>query len=705
MSNRVVQKPKGLGQSVRKPVVVQLSPKKVVAPESSSSSAPEVIVVPQSLKVVNKVNAVNATATTAVGRGHGHGHGHCGGGSGSSVIRPLRCAAPLEPECCEDKSKWVKVDDKKDDKKKDKDDCGCEEKKDDCGCDGKKPRHHDNSDDEEDSTGPICKCDKCRDGKKKRHNSDFVKELLKSKAFLTLKDSANPEGLFTAPHRVPPLDPEQFQADLFNLLALETGIGYGAQIAQFLCNYLVIGFGPAGTPLPFGAASSLADVVLPQVVVYNTVGGCLTEVSTIDSGTVGDNEGLFWSIAISPSQQRPLIAVFEQLYSEPNTSDGDQDVLTVVVRIYQVNQDGTTTLLSTTDLADLFPDITYGTFFNPTAEVLVEFSSDGKYLVVAFSTGGDDDLTSNIAILRVNNDGSLSVVDTIAIPSVTLPGDQTVLFTVQPPTGNTFFEDACKDGLYHLVLGYYSLATLTAGEDPSTAFGVAALLVSYDFNADNGTLTQTGQVRVPQSIIGYDVHPCLDRIIVNTRESALPGACSDDPISVLVDPLTPFADFAENVPNPGDELRLYSFDKNAKHYKGNRDDDVQNGALALVASHDLGGRALSARWSHSGKRLAITFRIAVLLLTGNPLASSDPHTVPLGLVQPPSVLAVFSYDRKSDSLEFEDVKNAAAAAFGLAWSNDDSLLAVSGQASPDVNATQLYAVSNNQSKWVEVNKY
>ena len=384
-----------------------------------------------------------------------------------------------------------------------------------------------------------------------------------------------------------------------------------------------------------------ADLTLPLFTIFRTRNGQLelTAQVNIPQGVVVP------ASAVSPNAKRPLVAALQVT---------EENVATIV--LYAFNATGTIVEpISTFELATLDAFVN----FNETAELIAGFSNDGRYLAITYSVGPDAEggiIENRLAILRVTRDGQLEFVTEEVIPRA---GEE-VLFVQQ----NIVFE-RLPNGEYVLIAGYNTFV-----EDP-LAPGNAARLITYRFNASDATLLTIGDIPVNQAIIGYDLHPCLDRLLVLTREAAIGG------LSVLQEPEPPFP----GAPAPGDELRLYELDA-----------DADAGALTLIASHDLGARGSKVRWSNSGKLVAITFLAAPSV----PGATGTLEEPVIAQAAPPSVLAILAYDRKRDCLTFEDVKVASPFAFGLAWNRDDTLLGVAGVPSQAQKDIQLYAV--NQTK-------
>jgi len=445
-------------------------------------------------------------------------------------------------------------------------------------------------------------------------------ELIRARAFLTLLDSVSSVGIPSA--------------ELFSLI---DSISEAGLTAQFLGKYLLVGYTnfPEVTA-PFGDQ-------LPAVVVYNIQDGQLSETARL---TIPEN-AVIDGVAFSPNPRRPFIAV-----SQTNTDN------TATITIYLLNPDGTISA----PLQVLDP-VTLGAVINlqTTFQGILGFSSDGHFLAYQYTSAVDVDLNPTavtLVIFEVSDAGQLTIAAQIILPII-----QAIVTTVQPEI--SFAKNPCEEPAYDLILGLNG----AIGLNPLGPVSVSALQ-SYRFNPCRGTIRLTGSQPMNQAIIGYDLHPCLDRVAVITREAAIAG------LSVLQVPPAPFDSPA---PRPGDELRLYSFNNEAKR-----------NALEFLKGHDLGARGTQVRWSESGQFLALTERAAGTVPSGFIIPDSVPPI--LAQAQSPGILATLSYSRESDVLLFEDLKVTSPLPLALAW-GDDRLLTVVGMPTTVQKDTQLYKVS------------
>ena len=240
-------------------------------------------------------------------------------------------------------------------------------------------------------------------------------------------------------------------------------------------------------------------------------------------------------------------------------------------------------------------------------------------------------------------------------------------------------KNPCRKNSYGILLAANSLGNTL---DP-TAASTGAIITTWVFNPSSGRLVLTADVRTPQTVIGYDLHPCLDRAILGLRETATPGPCSTaapggalNPISTQTHPGQPFPDVVAGnlTPQPGSNLRLYAVDFNVFH-----------NALKFLAGHYLGNRVSQVRFSNDGKLLAVTGR-AVPLVTGGTGA----------VVSPPGILTVYTYNHNQDTIHLQDAKVTPPVPGSLAWDFSDSHLEVGGTPTPDQFAIDLYSVFSNQ---------
>ena len=334
-----------------------------------------------------------------------------------TTIQPLRCRAPNKPNCCEQPEDECK--------KK----CGP------CGeCPEKVKRH--------------CKkgCPKDKDGVEDDSGSDEEsseeqgRELQVSKAFLTLDDAASPVDLSS--HAANP--------DLISFLSTDSGIGYGAATNQFLCNFLVVGYnanqnviGAVGDPsLGIGVAvpASLARFQLPVVQVFDTSCGCLNLIENIvEILNPAATEAVSFGVAVSPSPERPWVAVLVEKYDTTGPNAGDTVEATIL--LYALQQDGSLVPVSTFNLLTELPNPVFANLLVPqiSAENLIAFSSDGRYLEISFSQGSLNVNNGNTAvgILKIGSDGTITLVADAPIPNLpplpNPPGH--VLWLPQPSFG------------------------------------------------------------------------------------------------------------------------------------------------------------------------------------------------------------------------------------------------------------------------------
>lgn len=372
----------------------------------------------------------------------------------------------------------------------------------------------------------------------------------------------------------------------------------------------------------------------PNVVVFDTTGGELRETARLPSTAAASN------VYISESAKRPL--VIREQFTQTEAFG----------QIYRVTQAGGLTLFGTINYLDI-----EGAVYDFNVGIgLSAISHDGKYAIVTVPTALDEDLVITSAVyvvLRINPDGTTEEVARTAAPIFNGIAVSSII-------GD--FVKTSKKGEYVAVL---QILTIDANGAVETAG-----LASFRFNARREELFVTGTALTGRAVTGIDIHPDLDRVIVSTNQVDVDG------ITNRQVPFNPFAS-AANVPRVGDEIRLYALSACA-----NRD------ALKFLKGTNIDQIGVTVRWSNKGDKLAAVVRVGAFVPSFEPGVSAAA----------PNTLLTFQYDRCEDALHLEDQRGVAPLAAGVAWSNNDKLLAVAGIPTAIQRDILLYDVSANECK-------
>jgi hypothetical protein len=298
---------------------------------------------------------------------------------------------------------------------------------------------------------------------------------------------------------------------------------------------------------------------------------------------------------------------------------------------------------------------------------VVNFSHDGKYLFYTSANASGGVVTSTIfGALAIDSNG---IVNPTPVATVTLPAGPTPThFFVPQPAVKTFIYPAGSTN-YKTVVGLlaYVPATTTGGTAQN------GLVLSYNFNPVAGTFGQpTGSLEVPKSLRGADLNPQGNRIAVITG----PVSASAAGPSVKQIPSAPFG----NVPDPGKEFRLYSFNRNAS-----------TNAIAYIGGHDLESEGWNLKWSRSGDYLAYTASPVIIMNgvfpVGYPILNTHQFSPAVGATD----VVVLEFNG-TDGFTIMDSKPASFQASDIAWSADDEFLSIGSSPSLILKDIQLWRV-------------
>lgn len=274
---------------------------------------------------------------------------------------------------------------------------------------------------------------------------------------------------------------------------------------------------------------------------------------------------------------------------------------------------------------------------------LAGISTDGEYLIATYATGSIPGLITGqkLQILKVAADcTALSAKAKIETPVTNIPNMYSF------PQGAIMWKQAVESTKYNIISAMNSW-------NFSNPLGKTSQMAYYVYDTVTDTLELKSTEWVSQYIQGFDVN------ITNSTAYSVTNSVSENGISILQNARAPFNNPAVD---KSYELKLWKIDENA-------------GTISYSGGTDMNRDGVQIRSSHDGKTLAVTSSPAiandVFITSANPLS-------PIANRYGPSI--VKTYKIAGDFIEDGDTAAASPLAFGLAWTDDDSILAVSGQA-------------------------
>lgn len=290
-------------------------------------------------------------------------------------------------------------------------------------------------------------------------------------------------------------------------------------------------------------------------------------------------------------------------------------------------------------------------------------SEDGRFLVltyarlsfVPFNGSFIPVLSQRISVAEIYANGTgMTMRQTIDMPHP--PNVNYIYFTQRA------LMKQVAPGKHAIVIAANSYS-VTGVIDP---FGITGSLLTYSFNEEANTLNLTGNLPYNQYCQGFDISPDNTRIaIINVQVGGPEGI------------FTRLA-YANGAPKPFDNFRVYSFNALA----------TEN-AIALVNSVNTYSSGVNVRYSNDGRKIAV-------VSSPNYYATIVPNGKypgqPLTRIFSNSMLQVVNAkkDRIDDVLTGYPV-SASPIALGVAWSDDDTRIALGGMASPVAADAILYA--------------
>jgi len=288
-------------------------------------------------------------------------------------------------------------------------------------------------------------------------------------------------------------------------------------------------------------------------------------------------------------------------------------------------------------------------------------SSDAKYILVTYATGvGIPGILTGqkFEVLELSDDlTTLTSVAKANAPPTNVPG------TVSFPQGSVMWPKKGSSTKYNII-------SAMASWNFSYPFGLDANMAYYVFDSENGTLELKATVPLPAYPQGYDVDEENGFVYAVTNEVS-------DGISARQDSPQPFGNDAED---KNYEFRVMELKENQE-------------TLVHVGGIDLEGAGIQVRSSHDGKTVAVTTSSSSLFnyLVPNP----GDFFSPVARIFSPSIVNL--YKRSGSKLELTGSSvSASPLSFGLAWTADDSRLAVSGQATYLQVGTQTTGQKSDQ---------
>jgi len=443
-----------------------------------------------------------------------------------------------------------------------------------------------------------------------KFNADNCDTLVESKALLDLQ---------VAVSGVQNVDPQ-----LYNTILARN---YHLNRSRFIKRYLVLG--------SENLTRNVGDPNLPIVLVYNTKSGklTLTDEVFLPEGLLGEElSNSASTVAISPKHSYILVGV--EQFNNDQTQTKRTDTL------YCLNDSGKLVPVETFDPYALF-DIDPQT----TAIGNASFSDDGKYIVfVAAEDSFEVAMPKTKLLFASLKDQTVVPLFEANVPPVC----GTNVLTSTPPV---FYKDSKNKNIWNLFLGGIA-----------TNFEASALDF-YKINFKKTTVKLVQREKLNQFIFALALHPCKERLIVGTNQSACRGVSSER---------TPPEPLSRKVTCPCDELRLYAI----------------HDCLHFIAGYDSESRIQAAEWSYNGKFLAITTSPYL----GLPVESPG-STAPV-IVRPTGTVHTLSYDQSKDTLRLEDTSPTSPAPFALAWNPYLRELAVGGQPTPVQNNILLFNIES-----------
>lgn len=465
--------------------------------------------------------------------------------------------------------------------------------------------------------------------------------ILKSDVLLTLLDSIS---VFT---------PAQFNTLTPNLYDAVDATTEGPFNSTFLDingnRFLVVGYENFYAPYAN---------VFPSLVMYNTTNNTLVETSrvtaTLNTGSsntvISSNPNALYAIQSTYTALSQEGAFGQNAFNLNFFSFNDQGIINPTPITYNMNIFNQNLYTSTVA-------------YNAVSTI----SDDSKYAIVTYATanntGGIDE--QYIQIVQVNTNLTIVPKASILTPNTNIPG------LVSFPQYTKMYRQKCNPSVYNIVsaMDSWNIPYIT---------GLTAQVAYYTYDSVADVLTLIGTVWVSEYIQGFDVD------INNGVAFTITNLVSNTGISVAQAPNSPYNNPAVD---KSYELKAYIIDENV--------------GIRYVGGAKLDRDGFQVKFSHNGNILAVT---------SAPVGVNDLFATTINPVAPyanryaPAIVQTFTVKRIYDSsdrivavnIKEQDTRPTSPLSFGLAWSRDDSLLAVSGQATYRQISTDIVGQKSNQ---------